>query len=74
MNRFSDASLRGGIPKTNIEMKKYSTPNTECVFVMSARMMNSYTPSDGNGSGIGSSNPTPGSGSGGGGPQNARVF
>lgn len=30
MNRFSDASLRGGIPKTNKMMKTYITPNTEC--------------------------------------------
>ena len=31
MNRFSDASLRGGIPKTNKMMKKYITPNTETI-------------------------------------------
>lgn len=51
MNRFSDASLRGGIPKTLTTMKTYSTPNTESVYVMSARMMQSYTPSDSLGSG-----------------------
>ena len=32
-------------------MKKYTTPNTESVSVMSARMMQSYTPSDSFGSG-----------------------
>lgn len=76
MNCFSDASLRGGIPKTNTTMKTYITPNTESVIIMSARMMQSYTPSDGNGSGISGSNPTPGSGSGSGSPKNApgRVF
>lgn len=31
MNRFSGASFRGGIPKTNTTMKTYSTPNTECI-------------------------------------------
>ena len=31
MNCFKDASLRGGIPKTKTTMKKYSTPNTECI-------------------------------------------
>lgn len=31
MNRFPDASLRGGIPKTKMKMKKYITPNTECL-------------------------------------------
>ena len=30
MNRFSGASLRGGIPKTKMKMKQYITPNTEC--------------------------------------------
>jgi len=30
MNRFSDASLRGGIPKTNKMMKAYITPSIEC--------------------------------------------
>ena len=72
MNRFSDASLRGGIPKTNKTMKTYITPNTESVIIMTARMMQSYTPSDGNGSGQ-TENPTPGTG---GGPMNApgRVF
>lgn len=30
MNRFSDASFRGGIPKTYEKMKTYTTPNTEC--------------------------------------------
>ena len=61
MNRFKDASLRGGIPKTNKKMKTYSTPNTVCVYVMSARMMQSYTPSDGLGSGSQNppQNPTP---------------
>ena len=29
MNRFSGASLRGGIPKTDKKMKTYITPNTE---------------------------------------------
>ena len=28
MNRFSGASLRGGIPKTNKKMKTYITPET----------------------------------------------
>ena len=31
MNRFSVASPRGGNPKTNMKMKKYSTPNTETI-------------------------------------------
>lgn len=31
MNRFSGASLRGGIPKTNMKMKKYITPNIETI-------------------------------------------
>jgi hypothetical protein len=30
MYSFSDASLRGGIPKTKMKMKQYITPNTEC--------------------------------------------
>ena len=30
MYSFSDASLRGGIPKTKMKMKKYITPYTEC--------------------------------------------
>ncbi len=30
MNRFPDASPRGGIPKTKMKMKQYITPNTEC--------------------------------------------
>ena len=51
-------------------MKKYITPNTECLQACGAMLM--YSPSDGNGSGIGGSNPTPGTG--GSGPQNARVF
>ena len=61
MNRFSDASFRGGIPKTNTKMKQYITPNTESVYVMSARMMQSYTPSDSKGSGSQAppQNPTP---------------
>lgn len=28
MNRFPDASPRGGIPKTKMKMKKYITPKT----------------------------------------------
>jgi len=60
MNRFSDASpAKGGIPKTFTTMKKYSTPNTESVNVMSARMMQSYTPSDSLGSGARDPLPNP---------------
>ena len=49
MNRFSDASLRGGIPKTLATMKKYITPNIECSSFVGAMLM--YTPSDSLGEG-----------------------
>lgn len=59
MNRFSDASLRGGIPKTLATMKKYITPNIECSSFVGAMLM--YSPSDslGGGSKEKPTNPTP---------------
>jgi len=55
MNRFSDASLRGGIPKTNMKMKTYITPNTECT---ETRLMGAILLESGEGSKF-----NPGSGS-----------
>ena len=58
MNRFSDASLRGGILKTNATMKKYITPNTETLETL--QCFNLCDPSAGKGS---STDPVPGGGS-----------
>ncbi len=60
MNRFSDASLQGGIQKTtNKKMKTYITPTIECSSCVGAMLM--YTPSDSLGGGAKEkpANPTP---------------
>ena len=59
MIRFSDASLRGGIPKTLITMKKYITPNIECSSFVGAMLME--TTSDNFGSGVKEKPANPGS-------------
>ena len=68
MNRFSGASLRGGIPKTITTMKTYITPNTETIEAIYGSVI--CHSNDGEQQ---QTNPTPGTG---GGPQGApgRVF
>jgi hypothetical protein len=67
MNRFSDASLRGGIPKTLVAMKKYIIPNTESMETVQCFAI--CDPSAGKGAGLPVGRPT-------GGPKGApeRVF